>query len=360
MHRCWLTLAVSAAILPLGAASSRAADVAVIDETLVVTGSAEVNDRIDVRPTIVGYEVYDARDELVAGVGCGNASPNLAYCGFLLVGVKVDGGLGDDVVGLWDVALPVELSGGAGDDFLEGGGAADSVAGGAGEDTLVGGAGNDLVMGEEGDDVLRGGDGADTIKGAEGDDVLEAQGGEGNVLLGGADRDLLRGGPSDDRLNGDSGDDVLLAGGGENVLETGPGQDEVFGVGRGDELRCTSQDRVRGTKPPDAPCGTLAQAVPRPTVWPPQVARSAQIPAPDPRVRAFIRRPGAAKRTTVCIEFPYFVADVLVKVRTYTRGRHLIKRFKRVMDASTCRSFRSPGPGKRAVLARARRRGTSF
>jgi len=359
-HRV-LAPAVLAATLLYGAAPSQAAEVAVRDSQLVVTAAGDVNDLIDIRPTVFGYEVYDARDDLTVGTGCGNRTPRLAYCGFLVVAVKVDGAAGNDLVGLWDVDLPVEVSGGDGDDFLEGGRAADSMDGGAGEDGIVGGEGNDLLTAGGDDDVVHGGDGADTIKGGDGDDVLAGDGGDGNVIFGGADRDLLRGGPGDDRLNGDEGDDALIGRGGADVFETGPGSDEMFGVETQDELRCTSRDRFRGELSGPTTCRTLAPAITRPTIWPPQAsARAAALPPPDPRVSAKIRRPGAAKRTTVCIAYPYFVADVLVKVRTYTKGRHLIKKFKRVMDAATCRTFRNPGPGKKAAYARARRRGDSF
>lgn len=361
MQHRWLALAVLIASVLCGAATSQAAEVAVVDSKLVVTAAGQVNDIIDVRPTPFGYEVYDARDDLTAGTGCGNLTPRLAYCGFLVVAVKVDGAAGDDLIGLWDMGLPVEVSGGDGADFIEGGLAADSVDGGRGNDGIVGGQGNDLLTAGEDNDVVRGGDGADTIKGGDGDDVLEGEGGDGNVLFGGAGRDLLRGGPRDDRLNGDQGDDALIGGGGADVFETGPGADEMFGVESRDELRCTSRDRFRGELNAPTTCTTLAPSIPRPTIWPPQqTARAADLPPADPKVLATIRRPGAAKRTTVCIVYPYFVPDVLVRVRTYTRGQRIIKRFKRVMDAHTCRSFRDPGPGKKAAYARARRRGDSF
>jgi hypothetical protein len=122
MQHRWLALAVLAATLLFGAAGSQAAEVAVVDSQLVVTGSGDVNDIIDIRPTAFGYEVYDARDEITVGPGCGTPTPRLAYCGFLVVSVKVDGGAGNDLIGLWDVDLPVEMLGGEGNDFLEGGG----------------------------------------------------------------------------------------------------------------------------------------------------------------------------------------------------------------------------------------------
>jgi Ca2+-binding RTX toxin-like protein len=358
MQHRWLALAVLAAFVLCGAATSQAAEVAVVDSKLVVTASGEVNDIIDVRPTPFGYEVYDAREDLTAGTGCGNLTPRIAYCGFLVVAVKVDGAAGNDLIGLWDVDLPVEVIGGEGNDFLEGGRVADSVSGGAGDDGIVGGEGNDLLTAGDGADVVQGGQGTDTIQGGEGDDVLEGDGGDGNIVLGGEGRDLLRGGPLDDRLNGDQGDDALLGGGGGDVVETGPGSDEVFDVEARDDVRCSSRDRVRVRSGVRTTCRTLPGVVRRPIIWPPlDSARAAQLPFPDARVKAKIRRPGAPKRTTVCIIYARWLSGVTVRVRILTRSGGLVKRFKRVMAASTCKSFRQPRPGRHADHARGRVRG---
>jgi Ca2+-binding RTX toxin-like protein len=352
---------VAAAISLIGAASSHAAEVGVVDGRLTVTGSGEIDDVIDIRPTPFSYEVYDASDDVVAGLGCGRASRRLAYCDLMVSGIVVDGGPGNDLIGLWDIEIPVELNGAEGDDFLEGGHAADTVSGGMGGDTIDGGEGDDSLAAEEGSDVVRGGKGADEIRGGDGDDVLDGESGDGNLLVGGDGRDLLRGGPAGDSLSGDAGDDVLLGGGGEDVLETGAGQDEVFGVEPHDDLSCTPQDGFRGDQPGPTPCASLGAEVTRPTVWPPQdSASAARIPAADPRVVAKVRRPGSAKRTTVTIIYPYFVPDVLVTVRTYSRSGHLVNSFRRVMDANSSSTFRHPGPGRSAVYARARRRGGSF
>jgi Ca2+-binding RTX toxin-like protein len=58
------------------------------------------------------------------------------------------------------------------------------------EDTLTGGSGNDVINGLDDDDELFGGAGADTIDGGDGDDTIN--GGEGNdSLTGGADADVF-------------------------------------------------------------------------------------------------------------------------------------------------------------------------
>ena len=53
------------------------------------------------------------------------------------------------------------LLGGAGNDTLDGGEAADSLTGGAGSVTLSGNASADLLIGRRGDDTLKGGAGDD-------------------------------------------------------------------------------------------------------------------------------------------------------------------------------------------------------
>jgi Ca2+-binding RTX toxin-like protein len=359
MQRSWFALVLVIAVLLVGAAESLAAEVSVVDGKLSVTGQDEIDDLIDIRPTPFSYEVYDGSDELVAGPGCGGASPHLVYCQLKVSAIAVDGGPGNDLIGLWDIEIPAELTGAEGNDFLEGGHAPDTVTGGIGDDTIIGGEGDDSLAAEEGSDFVRGGKDADTIKGGGGDDVLDGESGDGNVVVGGDGRDLIRGGPEDDRLVGDAGDDALLGGGGKDVFETGPGQDEVFGVELRDDLRCSDQDAFRGDQRGPAQCPQLGAEIARPTVWPPQdAADAARIPPADPKVSAHVRRPGSASRTSVCIRHPYFVADVLVTVRTYSRGGRLVNSFKRVMDASTCATFRHPGPGRTAVYARARRGGS--
>jgi Ca2+-binding RTX toxin-like protein len=97
-------------------------------------------------------------------------------------GFEVNAGGGDDSVTVAaNVAIPVTLRGGPGQDRL---------VGGAGADKLVGGAGNDVLIGRGGADSLFGGSGDDR-------------------LVGCAGNDLLRGGP---------GEDILLGGSGENEL----------------------------------------------------------------------------------------------------------------------------------------------
>ncbi len=100
------------------------------------------------------------------------------------------------------------ITGGTGDDQLDGGSGSDILLGGAGDDTLDGGSGNDLLLGGNGSDFLDGGSGDDLLLGGNGSDTLS----------GGTGDDLLLGGNSNDSLNGGAGDDILLGQSGNDQL----------------------------------------------------------------------------------------------------------------------------------------------
>ncbi|MRV76096.1 DUF4214 domain-containing protein [Duganella sp. FT92W] len=120
----------------------------------------------------------------------------------------------------------LNITGGAGDDILNGT---------DGDDSLDGAGGSDLLCGFGGDDRLAGGEGDDRLEGGSGNDVLD--GGAGNdVLVAGAGRDTLRGGPGNDFLGlvpesrgstaeGGDGDDEISSGGNGNTLDGGNGDD---------------------------------------------------------------------------------------------------------------------------------------
>lgn len=76
------------------------------------------------------------------------------------------------------------VRGGAKDDRLTGGTGNEFMDGKGGADTIMGGAGNDSLLGREGDDRLHGGEGRDNIAASDGDDLV--MGGAGSDLLGGA------------------------------------------------------------------------------------------------------------------------------------------------------------------------------
>ena len=116
---------------------------------------------------------------------------------------------------------PVELSGGNGNDILNGN---------TGADRLYGNDGYNWLEGFTGDDQLFGGNAQDVLVGAEGRDRL--YGNEGvNWLDGGADDDELFGGNVQDTLLGGSGNDTIYSNGGDDLLVGGAGADKLYGTG---------------------------------------------------------------------------------------------------------------------------------
>jgi Ca2+-binding RTX toxin-like protein len=100
------------------------------------------------------------------------------------------------------------------------------MSGGPGNDALDGMGGHDSMVGGSGDDLLQGGGGRDTLTG----------GGGADELFGGPGIDVLRGGPGDDLLNGGPGPDRLIGGAGSDTLQIdriSDGVDVIQGFARG-------------------------------------------------------------------------------------------------------------------------------
>jgi VCBS repeat-containing protein len=162
------------------------------------------------------------------------------------------------------------FAGSATDNYLYGGGGADTLSGGAGDDTLYGGADNDTLVGGTGADVLSGGAGidtadysastaavnvnlgtgaaqsggdalGDTLSGIENvigsglADTLTGDAGD-NVLTGGAGNDTLSGGAGNDTLLGGDGDDTLTGGAGDDTLDGGEGIDTAVYSGKASDF----------------------------------------------------------------------------------------------------------------------------
>jgi hypothetical protein len=159
--------------------------------------------------------------------------------------VVVDAGDGDDWVSA-DVALPVQLIGGAGNDRLD----APDTGG-----NLAGGPGNDKLNGSDGADALDGGDGNDEVEGLAGPD--QVYGGPGDDRLSGDTHkapspDVIDGGAGTDRIEHDWSDD----GDGSLVLTLAGGADDGR-PGEGDDIRnieavsSFTPGRYVGTEGPD-------------------------------------------------------------------------------------------------------------
>ncbi len=127
--------------------------------------------------------------------------------------------------------------GGAGDDWISGNAAHNTLRGFDGDDFLAGRLGRDRLFGQDGNDTLYGNHGRDTLIGYHGDDALFG-GLEQDLLNGGTGQDTLFGGHGEDHLKGGPGQDTLFGGSGHDLLQGGAGQDTLDG-GKG-------QDTLRG------------------------------------------------------------------------------------------------------------------
>lgn len=84
----------------------------------------------------------------------------------------------------------MSVTGGSGNDVLNGRSGVDSIVSGAGNDTIAGGGGNDTLSGGDGNDSITGGSGADVITGGAGNDTIASADGVDSVD-GGAGNDTI-------------------------------------------------------------------------------------------------------------------------------------------------------------------------
>jgi hypothetical protein len=358
---CLAVLAVAVG----GAPPASATDVAIEGSQLRIVDAAAQADVLDVRPSAGGYEVFDDSSDLSAGAGCIELQPHHVGCLGSIVGVAVDAGGGDDVVGLGGIAIPVLVSGGEGSDLIEGGSNDDRLNGGPGEDTIRGETGNDVIAGADGDDMLQGGDGADQITGGPAADIVQGQGDSGDVLAGNDGPDLVEGGTGDDTLRGGTGSDVLVTGSGTDTANTGAGRDQVFGA-PADTVACGSGDAVRtGTKAPPDGCAALPSSASKPDIWPPppddaappnaaqtgdapiEAALTAQaaffrLPLPVGVFSGRIMRRGEGRKINLRIP-SHYDQPVRVRIRTYARDGHRLRTFRANVRAKRWASIDTGG-----------------
>ncbi|HYI40968.1 MAG TPA: Ig-like domain-containing protein [Allosphingosinicella sp.] len=147
----------------------------------------------------------------------------------------VTGGSGND-----------NLNGGNGDDTINGNGGNDTADGKSGDDTINGGTGNDNLDGGSGDDTIDGGADHDDIDGGSGDDTLTGGSGDDDID-GGSGDDEIHGGSGEDDINGGSGDDDLFGDEDDDFINGHSGNDDIFGGGGADILRgFTGNDHLHG------------------------------------------------------------------------------------------------------------------
>lgn len=168
-------------------------------------------------------------------------------------GVKVAGGIGDDVYTINSTGVTVEE-----DDSFMGGtdhvytslselrlsafverltytGSSDFTGyGNDGDNTIVSGAGNDVLLGGAGADNFEGGAGLDIVSyddSAEGLSASLKWGAQSGIAFHDVYIDIegLRGSQFNDVLEGEWGDNVLEGGGGDDQIQGGDGNDHIYG-----------------------------------------------------------------------------------------------------------------------------------
>src|SRR3954451_8686939 len=225
------------------------------------------------------YVIRSSESPLMAGPGCLIVDLDVAVCVGQIGSATILGGAGADVIDFAGVPVPIDGTGGPGDDALTGGTAANTLNGGDGIDQLTGGPRRDNLDGGDGDDWILGRADSDSLLGGSGNDIIESGTGDTNVLAGGTGRDLLIGGNGSDILEGDSGADVLVGGRGPDVVAPGTGADTVLNLRGADPLDCPAEvvdNAIRATS-----CAQIEKGAP-PDAWPPTEAPASSTEAPAP------------------------------------------------------------------------------
>jgi Ca2+-binding RTX toxin-like protein len=166
-----------------------------------------------------------------------------------LVGLKINGKAGDDVLSAaGSVTLRTTLNGGGGNDSVTGGGGDNVLVGGAGSDTLVGGGGVNLLIADSlmsfsgvasGNDSLLGGSGLNIADFSYRTDNLilanDDQPHDGDVIAsnisviwGGTGNDTIVGATPGEFLSGGDGADSIHGGGADDLIVGGKGTDSVL------------------------------------------------------------------------------------------------------------------------------------
>ena len=205
-----LRLGLAAGVVAAGLAVPSAAQAITVsysaDDTLAVTAEPGEANLFTVSNNGDGRVYFSERTEIAfhgAEDRCEQLYGNSYYYACQLPSrVVVDLGDGDDKASVGaDLPVPVTVAGGAGADWLRSGAEGTSgytLTGGDGNDRLEGWKGNDTLDGGPGADELEGNHGADNLQGGDGDDKLSGDG-----YLHGTNADVIDGGAGKDKIDWD-------------------------------------------------------------------------------------------------------------------------------------------------------------
>ncbi|NOS68309.1 MAG: calcium-binding protein, partial [Verrucomicrobia bacterium] len=131
---------------------------------------------------------------------------------FHVTKVYANGGSGNDSIAVTGGAIPVELTGGTGNDTI-----------------IYDGTGNVVVSGNENDDVIQvRTSGTATLNGGDDNDQITFNGGGTGTLNGDGGNDQLFGSSGSNTLNGGDGNDEIYGNGGVDTITGGTGSDKIF------------------------------------------------------------------------------------------------------------------------------------
>lgn len=219
----------------------------------------------------------------------------------------IDGGKGNDTIKIDKrVGSHLLITGGEGNDYIQGGAGNDTIIdnygcntiiGGQGDDTiiaqgldfvegsgnmapngrqeliknadingnvLIGGKGNDYIEGGKGNDLISAGSGNDVVYGLGGNDLIVSFSGQ-DYVDGGRGNDIIRDNQGNNMIFGGMGDDAIEVGQGRNVVVTGAGHDTLSAQGNATKAYITSGDELTGqvsqqntVEPRDVPANVVA------------------------------------------------------------------------------------------------------
>ncbi len=224
-------------LVTVGATSALAAVVTSDGTTATYTAAAGETNILSITSESgdVVFQDYGPAEITETAANCTQANADRVECSGITNVVAV---LGDQDDLIFDasqgtgavLAVPLDASGGDGDDVLSGGSANDTLRGDAGTDSLNGDAGDDTLRGGTGEDFLSGDAGADKLFGEAGDDTL-------------------RGGAGPDDINGGTGFDAVTyndKAAGEPVTVTLDDQANDGVAGEGDNVHLDVEDITGG------------------------------------------------------------------------------------------------------------------